>query len=488
MKRFVYTNTLLTGVTLFILCCNSSSINTKVEPKVTDSKVDTVTLSNDNFQVNGKRSGVFFYYHDSLAQTHGVSMDAIKTKFALTSPVLLLESTEKQTPFFIHPGEKINVRNAGTDSLQMYIPGNVMRTNELDFFRRVVTQTGNMWYFVPKMSYQRSVGSMNQLTKLEFSIDSLKQERLTFLNSYSHSHPISEKFAVFAKHCISSTAIRDSLLLYHNNRSLLMKEKSYKSFIEAKAFSIQKLGFLNYATFYRLCIDLVSMAVGTNRFDIDGIGKSEPDFLKSFDFIENNFKGRTRDFLLAHLLKRAKTNHVDIPKGYIDKFSVLCQDKGYFNQVTALLQENKVAAAFKKGTNKLLSLDGKSVQDLNDVFATHRGKLIILDFWASWCIPCRDEMPYIADLKKVYKGKSIIFISISTDSEVGGWKKAAKEEALDEKENYLLLNADDASFIKHYNVNSIPRYMLIGKVGRVLNDNAPRPSEAKFRELINKNL
>ncbi|WP_214227967.1 TlpA disulfide reductase family protein [Pedobacter sp. B4-66] len=488
MKQFVYIFTLFTAAAVLLFGCEPKPTNKKIASNVPVLFSVTVNLLIDGVPVNEKSPELFFYYHDSLAQTHGISVKTEKTKFALTSPVLLLESTEKQTPFLIYPGEKINIKNPGPDSLQMYIAGNSERTNELDFFRKVVNRTGNMWYFYPSMYFQRRVKNLDQLKTLETTIDSLKKERLAYLKSYSQEYPVSDKFAAFAKHCISTTALRDSLLLYHNNREMIMKQISYKDLATAKINSIRNLGFKDYAIFYRACIDLVSIAVGTTKFDIDGIGKDDSDFLRSFNFIEKNFDGQIRDFLLAHLLHSAKKNHLKISKKYVDKFDSLCVNRGYFKKINALLLENNIAENFKKGTNKLLSLDGKSVQDLKEVFSKHKGKLIILDFWASWCSPCRREMPYITNLKKDYKGKNIVFISISTDSQVGGWKKAAKEEGLKGEDNYLLLNADDASFIKNHNINSIPRYMLIGKSGEVLIDNTPRPSEHRFRELINKYL
>ncbi|WP_276088267.1 TlpA disulfide reductase family protein [Pedobacter sp. JY14-1] len=449
---------------------------------------DTVTIRIDGTPGKERSSSVFFYYHDSLSQTHGITLKTETTKFKISGPVLFLESTEKQTPFLIYPGETVNIKNLGTDSLRFYAKGNPERTNELDFFRQVVQKTGNMWYFYPSMYYQRRVKDVAQLKIVETTIDSLKNVRLNYLKTYTLNYPVSNAFADFAKHCIATTALRDSLLLYHNNRAMISEKTSYSNLAKSKIRNLSSLGFKDYAIFHRACIDLVSIAVGTTKFDIDGIGKNDQDFIRCFDFIEKNFDGQIRDFLLAHLLYSGKKNRLTIPKYHLDQFDSLLVNRWYFNKVHTILQENHIAESFKKGSNKLLSLNGKRVQDLKDVFSKHRGKLMILDFWASWCSPCRMEMPYIAKLKEHYQGKNVVFISISTDSEVGGWKKAAKEEGLNGEENYLLLNADDASFVKKYNISSIPRYILIGKSGEVLVDNTPRPSEQGLMDLIDKHL
>ncbi|MES2457387.1 MAG: TlpA disulfide reductase family protein [Bacteroidota bacterium] len=488
MKRISSLAIALFAVTLLANC---SSPTPSKKPAIKPNKKPvshTVVFSVDNAPLKGKGPKSFFYHHDSLAQTHGISVDSKTANFELNMPVLMLEASQKQTPFLIYPGEHINIRYAGTDSLQMYIPGNAKRTNELDFFRRLVNKTGNVWYFSPSMSYQRTVSNLEQIRGLEQTIHDLKNSRLEFLAAYEKQFPVSEDFSAIAAYWINSTAIRDSLLLYHNNREKLLALNLYRKLTEAKLAGIQQIGFKPYAMFYRTCIDLVSMALSNSKFDIEGIGRSSAEFNKEFDFIEKYFSGLTRDFLLAHLMRSATINQVPVSKTYLEKFDTLCADQGYRDQVHRLLNDNKVAFVYTKGSNKLLSLDGKTVQDLSAVIQEHKGKLIVIDFWASWCSPCREEMPYTAKLKKSFQGRKIVFITISTDTEINGWKKAAKEESLVGSNNYLLLNADQASFIKRYNINAIPRYMLIGKDGKVLSADAPRPSEPKLAALINQNL
>lgn len=388
----------------------------------------------------------------------------------------------------VYPGEKINIRYSGTDSLQMYIQGNTKRTNELDFFRKLVQKTGNVSYFLPSMPYQRKVDNLEKIHDLEKTIHILKNNRLQFLTLYTKQFPVSNSFIKIAVHCIKSTAIRDSLLLYHNNREMLIKQNLYRQFATAKVASLNHIGFMPYPMYYQACVDLVSMAVGTSRFDIDGIGNNSSDFVKSFDFIEKNFAGLPKSFLMAKALYSGNINKVPISKSYLNKFNTQCQNKGYLDLVHKKLNDNSKSFAYAKGSNKLLAMDGKTVQDLSAVISKHKGKLILFDFWASWCSPCRQEMPSATLLKKKYKGRNIAFVIISTDAEVNDWQKAAKEESLESDNNFLLLNADQASFVKRYNINSIPRYILIGKDGKVLSEDAPRPSDQKLKELINQYL
>jgi thiol-disulfide isomerase/thioredoxin len=56
------------------------------------------------------------------------------------------------------------------------------------------------------------------------------------------------------------------------------------------------------------------------------------------------------------------------------------------------------------------SMDGKKVR-----LADHRGKVIVLNFWATWCVPCRSEMPMLVETEKAYAAKGVVFVAVSLD-------------------------------------------------------------------------
>ena len=480
MKRIA---SLVTGfLTIMILshCSNPEPSKKTAQKAIKDSVSHMVTLSIDSGLIKTAFRDLFFYYHDSLYQSHGISMNSAQVNFSLNAPALLLDAINRQTPYLVYPGEKIYIRNVATDSIRMYIQGNAQRTNELDFFRKLVKKTGDIWYFMPALPYHRKVNSLDQIHDLEKKINDVKNARLQFLASYTKQFPVSDSFISTAAKCIKITAISDSLYLHRRNQVMLAKQNLYRPLVASKTASIERVGFMPNQFYYRACSDLVDM--------IGSTGNNSSEFIRSFDFINKNFIGLTRDYLLAKAVYSDFKNKVPISKDELSKFNAECKNKGYRDQIHKILSDNNKAFAYAKGSNKLLSLDGKTVQDLKEVIAKYKGKLVLFDFWASWCIPCRGEMPHSATLKKKYKDKNIVFVTISTDGNITDWKKAAKEEALESDHDFLLLNADQASFTKHYNIKSIPRYMLIGKDGKVLSDDAPRPSDLKLKGLINRYL
>lgn len=119
--------------------------------------------------------------------------------------------------------------------------------------------------------------------------------------------------------------------------------------------------------------------------------------------------------------------------------------------------------------------------------ADFKGKLVYIDIWATWCGPCRGEIPYLQKLEEAYHGKDVAFVSISTDKDRAAWEKMVKEQNMG---GYQLHNGGDRSLMNAYKVTGIPRFILIGKDGKIVSANMSRPSSPataqKFDELLAK--
>lgn len=115
-----------------------------------------------------------------------------------------------------------------------------------------------------------------------------------------------------------------------------------------------------------------------------------------------------------------------------------------------------------------------------------KGKYVYIDIWATWCVPCIREFPFMKKIEEQYRNKNIHFVSISTDkqSHKDKWKKMIEER---EMGGIQLITDNDfnASFIKKYKVGSIPQFMLIDPEGNIVQASAPRPSSKKLIDLFN---
>lgn len=115
-----------------------------------------------------------------------------------------------------------------------------------------------------------------------------------------------------------------------------------------------------------------------------------------------------------------------------------------------------------------------------------KGKYVYIDVWATWCGPCKREIPFLKELEKKYHGKNIEFISISVDKakDHDTWKKMVTD--LELKGVQLFADKDwDSQFVKDYLIKGIPRFILIDTEGNIINSNAKRPSNPELVEVIN---
>jgi len=117
-----------------------------------------------------------------------------------------------------------------------------------------------------------------------------------------------------------------------------------------------------------------------------------------------------------------------------------------------------------------------------------KGKFVYVDVWATWCGPCKAEIPFLKEVEKNYHGKNIEFVSLSVDAlkDHDKWKTMIAEEELGGIQVFAD-NSWDSQFVQDYLIKGIPRFILIDPQGNIVSSNAPRPSSPKLIEMFNEN-
>lgn len=119
--------------------------------------------------------------------------------------------------------------------------------------------------------------------------------------------------------------------------------------------------------------------------------------------------------------------------------------------------------------------EGKTV-NLKDF----KGKYLYIDFWATWCGPCKQESPYFEKLKEEINSDQILFIAISVDSSEKPWKDYLKEN----KKEALQFQSLDKTIRQNWMLSGIPRFILIDKDFNIIDAFAKRPSDQRIKSQI----
>ena len=138
--------------------------------------------------------------------------------------------------------------------------------------------------------------------------------------------------------------------------------------------------------------------------------------------------------------------------------------------------------------DKYLNIDG-SETSLSDL----KGKYVYVDVWATWCGPCKAEIPSLKKVEEAYHDKNIAFVSMSIDddrSHGGSWEKAEEDwraMVADKELKGIQIFAPKgwkSDFVTGFEIRGIPRFILIGPDGNVIDASAPRPSSDSLIKLF----
>ncbi|WP_438940090.1 TlpA family protein disulfide reductase [Chitinophaga hostae] len=209
--------------------------------------------------------------------------------------------------------------------------------------------------------------------------------------------------------------------------------------------------------------------------------------MQRLKLIEQRYTGKMRSMAMSITLNTliGMTKDVTTLKPAIDN---------YVAKYASPLDAKKIQESYSK---TLGLAAGKvppffTLKDINGKEVTLKdfsGKVIYMDFWASWCAPCRYEMkngsPKLHE--KFKDNKDVVFLYISVDDKAAAWKKAIADDKI---EGIHLLSAGgmNSEVAKAFNIMGVPRYVIIGRDGKIFDSDASRPSEDKTPARIHEAL
>lgn len=202
------------------------------------------------------------------------------------------------------------------------------------------------------------------------------------------------------------------------------------------------------------------------------------------DYITAHPESASGAYFLNEFLKFDYQMTMEQKEALLNKFSGAAQQsEQYISMVAALRRKKDLLPGNMAPDFTLLQPNGKPL-----TLSATRGKYVLIDFWASWCVPCRKAIPHLKEVYAKYKPKGFEIISLSADQIDASWKKALEIEKMpwpqvvDEFPDKFSPSLVGSK----YEVSFLPFYVLLDKTGKILvYSGNEKEVEDKLESLLN---
>lgn len=487
-------NKLLTNISLIsLLLLGMQQLTAKVQIKgnIDNALIDSVTLHIDYCHFNQEKEVLSSNINDGA---FNFSFDLDRNRF------VRLTYGEFYANIYLEKDSDLEVNFAYNDSTA-FVPtfkGSQAPHNQflVDFYQEFRP------YFQEDSVEQKILNT--SIDGLEMELFTLRRSMKKYAKEYEGSGNFSEAFTQFVDHEILYA------YLYHivgypivsaNNNlkssfvaripDVLLEEVSAQVVNNEEAMISESYrNFLIYYITYK-----TSEINGFNKFS---------DYGKSLKMKFNQIRQRLSDtpylFATTHFMYESCENADPATVQLVFKYLNSMDEDGRYasiieNRCTESLNAEIVVEKDDKKKDKnadskgggfiMNTLDGGTMN-----ISELKGKVVYVDFWASWCGPCRKQFPFAKELKKKFTKKElkkVVFLYISIDDNEDSWRKAIEQYDIQGLHGWSP-GGWGSKASQAFQLRSIPRYMLIDAKGNVADANAKRPSSTEIYEDIKKLL
>jgi thiol-disulfide isomerase/thioredoxin len=206
---------------------------------------------------------------------------------------------------------------------------------------------------------------------------------------------------------------------------------------------------------------------------------------ESFTLAKNSslLSNGVKDQMLFGSLQKIDQFFPDKAETYLNVLTRTVTDQSLIQKAEAKYRKDKLLATSPSNLH-LLTINREQIT-IEELLRRKKGKVLYLDFWASWCAPCIEEMPHSKSLFQDYQDKDLEVVFISMDDTYLKWTKAAERLGVNLTMNsFQILAPEKSTFLREHKLKTIPRYMIVDKTGKVVNSDAPRPGDPRTKGLL----
>lgn len=303
-------------------------------------------------------------------------------------------------------------------------------------------------------------------------LDSLHQEKLISDGNYRYRKEI-----------------LNGLIEQHKNNKIIKKRVEQNEILSNKeniqtiySLDLSKTDSLMAFSYFRTYLNNISKynlsLIQENNINSGG---SYIDSRVRFDSIlkDNRFNQTAKNHLLFSAYQGIGQNfRVKDKEKYFKK---LIENTTNSKKISEL--QKKYNLDFSKSDKLILTNLKNDTITFSNVLKNNQGKWLYIDFWASWCAPCRKTMPESNKLKKELEKKNIEFIYLSLNDKKENWIKAIESDGIFNSQNYFVENGNISKVIEELGIKTIPHYLIYNPNGELVNGFANRPGKGAEEQL-----
>ena len=474
----IYKSIILTAVlsVLLISCNQKTTVNNVVivAGQITNPNKDSVWI-----RIEPAFGTNYIEYGDKLDDNNSFNIH-FKTDNPI--PVTFYDGVET-TQMFVEPGDSIylTLNTEEFDETVKYTGKGADKNNYLAQKYLKFVDRYNIWDLLDSLP----------AGKYKKTVDEKRAGREKMLKEFAANHNVSSEFVNFEQTDMDFEHAFD-LYMYINSKrdrkvgydTVNIPVEFYEEFGNMANYKNPYKKSKQYNIYYNYYYPSYLAIINSGKLKGKGGDERDSVLLSIYD---SNLKGYEKELVIANFfygkVKRYKVEYFEKNKAYFNKNVKDESLRKYVNDKYQIVIK-QLAQELPEGAH-LVNLERKEYANttFKDIIAKYKGKVIYLDFWASWCGPCKGEMPYSLKMQDYFKGKDVAFVYISSDRDSVAWKQMIKILQIT-GDHYRASKKVRKEYDNLYNVRYIPRYVIIDKNGKTVDDNAKRPSDPGVRKDI----
>jgi thiol-disulfide isomerase/thioredoxin len=400
---------------------------------------------------------------------------SIKVEFPISIEAIF-QCGNAQAKLFIEPNDSLYLKGDSNNWIPtLTYSGTPLATKQNEYLRQ---------FYINYLDKNIEYGDMNKMRQLEPPAfrqytDSLRQVMTQQYDKFKTANAPSAFFDVYAKGQIDydyAIALLDYPMQHArmNGKQTLDIPNNYYEFLNA--ISVNN----NYAIFTPIYHEFIGKFVeeisaqqvinATKDYDYQNL------YADRYDFSKKYLQGEALNYALTKaMVEGTMRGAVEKVFAKIEDFKKVNTRPEYAQVVDMLYQRYKNIAAgqvapdfaFKDATGKEIKL------------SSLRGKVVYVDFWATWCGPCKQQFPAERALHKKFEhNPNVVFLTLSTDQQMQTWLNYLTKDPIPGMTCWV--GEQYSQVANTYNIASIPRFLLIDKKGNIASSSARRPADARI--------